>query len=391
MDLEKILQKMNDLESDVIALKKAMKTQTSKVNTMDEKTTSFLNNVRDQKNEMNRLNTSLSNLGHLDSTVRQLRLDFNRKIEETEKRISAEGKMQDNLRRDEVKAINKNIEKAKQEFSDLLDQKLKSHLEELNRQIQRSKELENSILEKTVANDEMRSNFNVFSQEFSQLKKMSNTVSIEIDNIKNKQDDLFQKYENNLNTIRTNESRMTEIIAADTDRKQTFNNFIEQQTLNERDRDRIWKDWQRQFDESIAKVYQLIPELQNQQLELNKSKVTFDEINKRFERRINEVTELYRLLDEKFRQEWATYKSDSEKKWSNISVVLEEKQDSLTGQLADYKERMLAVEDSTHDMQEMLLLMSREIQKGMQSLMNMVNGWMEAFGEIKSTNNLTGK
>ena len=44
---------------------------------------------------------------------------------------------------------------------------------------------------------------------------------------------------------------------------------------------------------------------------------------------------------------------------------------------------MLAVEDSTHDIQEVLMLMSKEIQTGMQSLMNMVNGWMEAFGELK--------
>ena len=391
MDLEKIVQRINNLESEIIALKKAVTTQTTKANNMEENTTSFLTNIRDQKKEIDRLNTSVNKLGYLDSTINQMKLDFNRKIEEMEKRITADTKMQDNLRQDEIKAIGMNVEKAKRELSTELDQKLKINAEEMNRLIQRSKELENSVMEKIGSNVELQSSFNVFVQEFNQFKKISNTLSIDIENIKKRQDDYFQKQENILNDIRIHDGRMTEIIAADADRKQTFNNFVEQQTITERERERVWKEWRQQFDESIKKIYQLIPELQNQQLELNKSKDTFDEINQRFERRINEVTELYRLLDEKFRQEWATYKSDSEKKWSNISVVLEEKQDNLTNQLADIKERMLAVEDSTHDMQEMLLLMSKEIQKGMQGLMNMVNGWMEAFGEFKSTNNFNGK
>ena len=161
--------------------------------------------------------------------------------------------------------------------------------------------------------------------------------------------------------------------------------MVEQQTISQREHERVWKEWQQQFDESIKQIYRLLPELQNQQLELGKTKTSFDEINQRFERRINEVTELYRLMDEKFRQEWATYKADSDKKWSNISVVFDEKQGSFSDQMEKMRERVLAVEDSTHEMQEVLILMSREIQKGMQSLTNMVNGWMDAFGEIKSS------
>jgi len=47
-------------------------------------------------------------------------------------------------------------------------------------------------------------------------------------------------------------------------------------------------------------------------------------------------------------------------------------------------ERIVEIEDNTQEIQEAFLLMSREIQKGMQSLMNMVDGWMDAFGQIKS-------
>jgi hypothetical protein len=168
------------------------------------------------------------------------------------------------------------------------------------------------------------------------------------------------------------------------ERKQAFLNYIEQVTISQKDHERKWTDWQQQFDESIKQTYKLLPELQNQQLELNKTKSSFEEITQRFDRRINEITELYRLLDEKLRQEWSTYKTDSDKKWSNVSIVVEEKQNDLDDQLEKMKERLLVVEDNTHEMQEVLILLSKEIQKGMQSLMSMVNGWMDAFSEIKT-------
>ena len=98
---------------------------------------------------------------------------------------------------------------------------------------------------------------------------------------------------------------------------------------------------------------------------------------------MNELTEIYRLMDEKFRKEWATYKADSEKRWSNISMVIDDKRGGHSEQIQSLKDRLALAEDNTQEMQEVLLLMSTEIQKGMQNIMKMVNGWMDAFGQIK--------
>ena len=387
MDLEKAIIRINQLENEVLALKKTISPQTTKTNNLDEKISSFLENVRDQKKEVDRLGMTVNKMGHIDSTIVQLRKDINRKIDETEKRIVDNGKMRENLRTDEIKAINQNVVKIREDIIADVNQKLKDHNEESARIIQRSKEIEANVMEKIRNDDEVKSSINMLGQELKQYKKKLDSVTLEMANYKKHQDEIRQKQDEILNSIRTYDSRMTDIVATEVDRTQAYNKFIEQQTLIQRDRERIWKEWQQQIADSIQQVYRLIPELQNQQLEINKSKSSFEEVTQRIERRINEVTELYRLMDDKFRQEWETYKSDSDKKWSNVSVVLEEKQDGLVGNLDKIKERMLVVEDNTHEMQEVLLLMSKEIQKGMQGLMNMVNGWMDAFGEIKSSNN----
>lgn len=390
MDLVDAINKINELESEISVLKKALSTQTSKMNDLDEKVSGFLGTIRDQKKEMDRLNTIVSSLGQFDYAITQMRVDFNRKVEEYEKRRLSDEKIHENLWRDEAKTLNQAIEKLKQDLVKDTDQKLKSHAEEVNKVIPKVQEIQTSVGKVLKEDEEFKGSFNVLLQDFRQQQKRVENYSAEMETFKKRQEDMREKQEIILSSLRTNDSRLNEIVATESERKQTYINFVEQQALTQRERERIWSEWQQQFDDSIKQIYRLIPELQNQQLELTKTKSQFDDITKNFERRINEVTELYRLMDEKFRQEWATYKSDSEKKWSNISLVLEDKQGGFIDQLNKLKERMLAVEDSTHEMQDVLLLMSKEIQKGMQGLMNMVNGWLDAFGGIKSSDNTNG-
>ncbi len=384
MDLEKALQKISDLESEIVVLKKALTTQTSRTNNLDEKVNSFLSTSRDQKKELERIGNSVNNLNSFDATIAKMRIEFSKKMEETEKSILADEKMRDNLRRDEIKAINLALEKNKQDLLKDIEQKLKMQLDETNRLVQKYKEVESSVERKLHEDEETKGSLAGLASEFGQYKKKLESISTDVEIYKKYQGEIREKQDAILTSIRNNDARIDEIVNSEAERKQTFLNYIEQNTINQRDRERMWQDWQQQFDESIKQIYRLLPELQNQQLELNKSKSAFDEITQRFDRRINEITELYRMLDEKFRQEWNTYRTDSDKKWSNVSIAFEEKQSGISEQIDKIKERLLTVEDSTHEMQEVLILMSKEIQKGMQGLMNMVNGWMDAFGEIKS-------
>ncbi len=384
MDIEKALQKINNLESEIAVLKKALTLQTTKSNNLDEKVNSFLTTSREQKKELERVCTIVNNLPQFDESIAKMRLEFNKKIDDTEKSIIADGKVKENLHRDEMKAFNINLEKYKQDISKNFDQKLKLHFDETLRLVQKYKEMESSVSQKIQNDEELRGNLALLNSEFNQYKKKVESFTADIEIYKKRQDEIRDKQDIILNSLRNNDARIEEIVNSEAERKQTFLNYVEQITINQRDRERTWNDWQQQFDESTKQIYRLLPELQNQQLELTKSKSAFDEVTQRFDRRINEITELYRMLDEKFRQEWSTYKSDSDKKWSGISIVFDEKQNGFMEQMDKIKERLLVVEDNIHEIQEVLLLLSKEIQKGMQGLMSMVDGWMDAFGQIKA-------
>lgn len=383
MDLETVVKRIEELESQLSSLKKSVTSQNSKIGDLDDKSVNYLEKTRETNNELSRLRSTINSLSQFDPALTKLRVDIGRQLEEIEKRNQLNVKMLEKIHNDEVNSVNQTLEKTKRELSAQIDERFKRFSDENARIVTSFKETEKKVEEKINSDESFRIRINSLETEISQNKKVIDSLAAEINTFKDRIDEVRFKSENILDDIRNNESRLNEIVATENERKQAYIEIIEQQTLIRNERDRVWKDWEIQFNDSINQVYKLIPELQNQQVELKRTKDSFEEITQKFERRINELTEMYRLMDEKFRKEWATFKSDLEKRWSGVSLLLEDKQQGIGGELEKINDRILAVEDSTHDMQEVLVLMSKEIQKGMQGLMNMVNGWMDAFGQIK--------
>jgi chromosome segregation ATPase len=383
MDLETIVKHIEDLESQLSSLKKSVASQNSRIGDLDDKAVNNLEKSRETNNEVSKLRSAIKGLNQFDPALTKLRVDIGRQLEEIEKRNQLNVKMLEKVHNDEVNSVNQTLEKTKRELSAQIDERFKRFSDENIRMATSFKETEKKVEEKINSDDSFKLNMHSLVSEFNQNKKVVENLTAEFDVFKKRMEEVRFKSDNILDDIRNNESRLNEMVVTENERKQTFIEIIEQQTLIRNERDRIWKDWENQFNDSINLVYKLIPDLQNQQVELRKTKESFEEITQKFERRINELTEMFRLMDEKFRKEWATFKSDLEKRWSGVTLLMEDKQQDLSGELNKINDRILLVEDSTHDMQEVLLLMSKEIQKGMQGLMTMVNGWMDAFGQIK--------
>ena len=133
----------------------------------------------------------------------------------------------------------------------------------------------------------------------------------------------------------------------------------------------------------MQKINALLIDFRSKQSELERSKVDFEEITQRFDRRVNELTETYRILEERLRQDWATFKIDEQKKLANYSLVYGEKQGDFIQQYEELKERMNSVEGENKTMQDVLVLVSSELQTGMQSLMKMVNNWIDTLEDIR--------
>ena len=383
MDLETIVKRIDELENQLTSVKKSVSNFISRTSEVDEKANSFLENIREQKNEISRISSLVSSLGQFDTALTKVRVDFNRQLEESEKRNQSRAQAIEKIHNEDVKSLYQALESSKKELLSKTEQKIKLYSEENAKLYKLIKETGERIDEKLNADEMFKSSFSLLETEVQQNKKMLDNFLVEFGTFKKSIEGFRVDYDDIINEIRANESHIQEIVITENERKQAFLDFMEQQSLAKNEQERIWKEWESQFNESMNQMYKLIPELQKQQMEMNKTKDTFDEVIQRFERRANELTEMYRLMDEKLKKEWNTFKSDLEKRWSGISLLFEDKQEDLTSQIQKINDRMIKVEDDTHEMQEVLILMSKEIRKGMQGLMKMVNDWMDAFEQLK--------
>jgi len=378
MNLDELIIKIDQFEDQIKSLNRSLSTITNKINEVDEKTSGFLDLMRDEKKELTRLNSAVMNLGQFDAAISQIRVDFSRRIDELQKKTEQEEKLRAKIVDENIRSTQSLIEKTRKELTDEFDKKTSTFLDENSRQLNRFKEIEAEFQNKSLEH-----NINSINQDLRRTVKQVENLQAEMGATREKSDEIRSKLEVNANSLRVNESRINELISTETERRQVQLDFFEKHLLIQNERDKIWGDWEQQFKEFSEQIFGLLPELKNQQLGLQQSKTNFEDISQQFDRRIKELTEMYRLMDEKFRKDWATFKADSEKRWANISMVIDDKQGGYTNQVQSLKDRMVLVEDNTNDMQEVLLLMSSEIQKGMQNIMKMVNGWMDAFGQIK--------
>ena len=383
MNLDELITKIEKFEDQIKSINTSLSSFNKKINEVDDKTSGFLDLMRDEKKEITRLNSIVSGLGQFDAAITQVRVDFNRKLDDFQKQKKQEEQLRANIVDADLKSIHPLIEKTKIEITNSIDKKITSSLEESTRFINRLKEKEIKIDEIIKSYEDFKGGLNSFNQDLRRSIKQVENLQAEVGASRETQDGIRVKLDVISNSLRNNESRLNEIITTESERKQEQLDFKENQLLLQKDRDRTWSAWEQQFEEFSTQFYGLLPELQKQQLGLEQSQNKFEDVTQQFERRMKELTEMYRLMDEKFRKEWTTYKADSEKRWSNISMVIDDKQGGYSEQIKSLKDRLALAEDSTQEMQEVLLLMSSEIQKGMQNIMKMVNGWMDAFGQIK--------
>jgi hypothetical protein len=86
----------------------------------------------------------------------------------------------------------------------------------------------------------------------------------------------------------------------------------------------------------------------------------FERIGDRLERRINEVAEMQRLSEERFRQEWNDWRSDDQKRWKQFTLSndevwrLHDKEcERFVRQVGDIEELFTPLQDSINRMWEL--------------------------------------
>jgi chromosome segregation ATPase len=384
MNIDDLLKKISLLEDEHRANTKTMVDLNAKIKKIEDSNASFLETARDLRKEVERLGGIVSRLGQFDSSLTQVRVDFAKKVNELDIQQKIAEDQNEKIRKENQEAINKLLTSNKEMLTTTLDKKMQAFFEEDSRLVKKVADME-ADFEANLKRDQSLQKMAAGNiEETGRISKKLESIQNELEIMKKRLEDVSQRFNVTADDLRKNETRLNELASTENQRKLDQAKFIDQQSLLQMDRDRAWKEWMHQFNETSQKTNTLLQDLGQQSQEFKRSKDGFNEITQRFERRMNELTEMYRILEEHLRQDWATFKGDEQKRWSNYSLIFGEKQGDFLGQFENTKNRLTALEDRTKEIQDVFLMVSTELQKGMQGLMQMVNNWIGTFDDIHS-------
>lgn len=124
-----------------------------------------------------------------------------------------------------------------------------------------------------------------------------------------------------------NERRIQDFNNVDRERRDQIQQFIDQQQLIVQQRDQQLSDLTKRFgvhDEELQKNIERFEVWAQAYREMKRIVDDFNRIGDRLERRISEASEMQRLSEERFREEWNDWRDEDQKRWKQLTLSNDE-------------------------------------------------------------------
>jgi chromosome segregation ATPase len=384
MDLEQLKKSVDWLEAERRKDKLAIASLEERLANLEMGLPPVSQQIKELNTEMARLTAQLTRFDQIESNVLQLRVESSRSLEAIEKSRAERERETEKARRLDQETLSRSIGEVRKGLEPIPDlrKSIQARTEEDFRLGRLIEELEAKVVENRRFDEEYRRSIRLLDEGHKSDAKRVTDIQGELAALRKRQDEARGRVELAAESVRKMELRLSEFQAAESERRQIQTGFLDKQTVWQVERDRDWRDMQSKFDDITRQAVNLDAQLQAldaTQRAVKRSQEAFDEITTRFERRVNEITEMQRLVEDRFRQEWVSYKADDQKRWTNFALATEEQQREVVRQFEKYNERLVAMEDTSMEARDRLQQMTEETQKRLQSLVTVAHQWMEEY------------
>jgi DNA repair exonuclease SbcCD ATPase subunit len=183
-----------------------------------------------------------------------------------------------------------------------------------------------------------------------------------------------KKTETILMAQRKVDKRMDELTEVEEQRRTEQKAFFDKGASELEKRQRQWKEWSQRFDQveqQSSEIGQRLKDIETTDLAVKRAQKSFDELVEKINRRVNELGEIQRLGDQRFRQEWSTFQADAQKRWANFNLTHEEQQREGLRQREKLAEQLTQLEDSLREVQDSLHHLSDQSERNLQTLLEL--------------------
>jgi chromosome segregation ATPase len=360
---------------------------------LEDRTKSFDSSIGNLNKLVKELDKKISDLGPVSARVNQFDEILSKQREEMNKALTDLEKKHQVRQREIVKRHQAELEDFNNSW------KLEEKTKDINNLKEKIKELADENIRLNVNFSEYKPKVDDYTRKVTEIAQSHTALEEarrqevkrvadmqgEISALRKRVDEFRQKTELHGDSLRNVENRFSEFIASESERKQAQQNFLDQQALAHTERERVYKEWR----EKIDSFRQQAENLESQSLNLDetvraarRAQETYLDLNQKLERRINEITEMQRLSEDRLRQEWVTFKADDQKRWTSSTLSQEESIREVRKAMEKSEERLTSLDDMSQTIQDQLHQTTDTTEQQLQELMNIAHEWLTAYERI---------
>jgi chromosome segregation ATPase len=351
-----------------------------KLNAVDTKT-------REYDSDLTRLRTSVTRVDDFEADLGVFRLDRKKELKDNEKLTKSWIADAKKDLRTQLRGLETQQKKLLEENKKIkvLEKDMKTRVEEENRFNASLREMENSYDDIKKDYKEYQRDTKAAKQERQKEIKRVADMQAEQSALRKRIDEVRGLLDLVNSDYQKMKSRIQEVETTRRDLKKEQETFIEQANLKSTERETTWKNWMGRF-ESIEKQAQDLDEqmtkLDTTHRGIKRMQDELKDLSSLLDRRVNEITEMQRLADEKFRAEWTTFAADDQKRWTNYTLSQKEQSKLLGRQYKEDEDRISVLEDGMQDIEDQMAQINKYTENQLQGLLSLMRDWTGDFEQI---------
>jgi len=387
MDIEQLNKRLQWVEEERRKEKDALAFLESRIVSFEGSISGISEQIKELGSEISRLSTVVRRMDEFDHALLQQRTDARRSVDELTKDINLRMEESEKLRQVQVKPLENSLADLRKDLEAFagLEKAIQIRIDEelrLRRMIEETRAMIQNV---RIEEEEYTRTVRLLEDGRRQDSKRIVDLQGEVAALRKRADDARGQLELINNTQRKYETRINEFSVVEAERKDAINSFMDRQNMQTVERDRIWNEWQNRFDtieKQATDTEERFISLDSMQRDVRRAQGVLEELSQRVERRISELTEVQRLTEDRFRQEWVTFRADDQKRWTNYSLTQEEQRNEMLRQLERMSERATHLEDGLQEVQDQVDQTNDVTAKRLQTMLASAHEWVTDFERL---------
>ena len=387
MEIEQLEKRIEWLDGEQRKDKNRIGELEDKIRSLEGKLDAVLKKDVELDGEVTRLRMTLARVDDFDEALANLRIESGRNQKELEKQTRNQIEDAKALLSSRIEGVNTSVEQLRTGFDPIpeLEKQMSARIDEEIRLNNSVSELKKKIDDIDRVTEEQLRQYRLIEENRQRDNKRLTDLQGEVSAARKRLDE--QRGRMDLIEVDAKKSgvRLDELNAQRRELIQEQSDFLERENLMSAKRENTWRAWQTRFAAVEAQAAEIRTELQT--LDATHRAVKHmqsdaSDLAEQVERRVNEVIEIQRLADERFRQEWTTFKADDQKRWMNYTLSQKEQQDETIRQSKGLGERITILEDSLQEIEDQIRMVSTQTGNQLQTLLTMTRDWVSEYDQV---------